>query len=234
MKHDNIKSALTAMLKNSGASLVGFSDISGVPADNRKGLPCAVTIVCALDKDAVGSIQDAPTDAYYEEYNRKNALLNELGQKCADYLKLNGFKAQTLPTTEVGIDCNLETPFPHKTGAVLSGLGWIGKCALLITKEFGSAHRLTTVFTDMPCENGELVENLCGSCTECVIACPGNALTGRNFEHGMSRSEIYDAFACQKTAYEQAAKIGVRNTICGICIASCPWTIKYVNDLVTI
>lgn len=230
MNNNVAKFELKAMLENSGASLVGFSDISGVPADNREGLPCAVTIVCALDRDAIKSIHDAPTDAYYEEYNRKNALLDELGQKCADFLRRAGFKAEPLPTTEVGIDCNLETPFPHKTGAVLSGLGWIGKCALLITKQFGSAHRLTTVFTDMPCENSELMNNFCGSCNECVTACPGNALTGINFEHGMSRCEVYDAFACQKTAYEQAAKIGVKNTICGLCIASCPWTIKYVNN----
>lgn len=230
MKHDDIKSALTVMLKAGGASLVGFSDISGVPAENRKGLPCAVTIACALGKEAVGSIQNAPTDAYYEEYNRKNALLNELGQKCADFLKQSGYKAEPLPTTEVGIDEKLSTLFPHKTGAVLSGLGWIGKSALLVTKEFGSAHRLTTVFTDLPCENGELMKSLCGSCSECVTACPGNALTGQNFKHGMNRSEVYDAFACQKAAFEQAAKIGVRNTICGLCIASCPWTIKYVNN----
>lgn len=230
MAHNAIKSALIDMLKGGGASLVGFSDINGIPSENRKGFSFAVTIACALNKDAVKSIHGAPTDIYYEDYIRKNALLDELGHKCADFLNQAGYKSEALPTTEAGIDEKLNTAFPHKTGAVLAGLGWIGKCALLITKQFGSAHRLTTVFTDMPCKNAALMNNLCGSCMACVHACPGNALTGQNWQQGMDRSDIYDAFACQKAAFEQAAKIGVKNTICGVCIASCPWTIKYINN----
>lgn len=226
----NINDELSRMLKDNGASLVGFSDISVTPAENRKGLPSAVTIACALEKDVVKSIQGAPTLIYYEEYKRKNALLNELGQKCADYLRHNGYKAEALPTTEVGIDKNLMTDFPHKTGAVLGGLGWIGKCALLITPQFGSAVRLTTVFTDLPADNSETMSSKCADCKECVINCPGKAVTGENWHQGIERKDIYNAFACRETALELSAKIGITNSICGICIASCPWTKKYLND----
>ena len=201
-----------------------------MPQERRRGYGYAVTIACALDKDVVKSIQGAPTLIYFDEYNRKNALLNELGAKCAGYLKQAGYKAEALPTTEVGIDENLMTPFPHKTGAVLSGLGWIGKCALLITRQYGSAVRLTTVFTDMPAEKAQIQKNLCASCTECVDACPGHAITGKSWHESAERKELYDAFACKKAALEKAAMIGVRNTICGVCIASCPWTINYVNN----
>ncbi len=225
----SFKDELTKKLIESGASLIGFSDISGIEPQRRCGLPSAVTIACALDKDAVNSIQGAPTQIYYDEYNRKNALLDELGKRCADFLGENGYEAQALPTTEVGIDDNLETAFPHKTGAVLSALGWIGKCALLITPQYGSAVRLTSVFTSLPCENGEVMAERCGSCNECVDNCPGLAVTGENWSRGAQRSDIYDAFACQKTAREEAAVIGIKNTICGICIASCPWTIRYVS-----
>ena len=189
---------LTTLLKQNGASLVGFSDITSIPAQNRKDLPYAVTIACALDKDVIKSIQGEPTQIYYDEYNKKNALLDELGSKCAEFLKSNGYKAKALPTTEVGIDCNLKTDFPHKTGAVLSGLGWIGKCALLITKQFGSAVRLTTVFTDLPIgeESRQIKQavpekSLCGSCKECIIACPGGALSGKSYVQGDSRPVLY-------------------------------------------
>ena len=225
----SFKDELTKKLKESGASLIGFSDISCVDAEKRSGLPSAVTIACALDKDAVNSIQGAPTQIYYDEYNRKNALLDELGQKCATLLSNAGYEASALAATEVGIDENLMTVFPHKTGAVLSALGWIGKCALLITPQYGSAVRLTSVFTSLPCENGEVMAERCGSCNECVDNCPGLAVTGENWAQGAQRSDIYDAFACQKTAREEAAVIGIKNTICGICIASCPWTKNYIN-----
>ena len=226
----DIKTKLTTMLKQHGASLVGFSDISGIEPQRRSGLTSAVTIACALDKEAVKGIKGAPTIDYYEEYKRKNELLDELGRRCADFLGENGYEAQALPATEVGIDENLETAFPHKTGAVLSALGWIGKCALLITPQYGSAVRLTSVFTSLPCENGEVMAERCGSCSECVDNCPGLAVTGENWSRGAQRSSIYDAFACQQAAREKAALIGIRNTICGICIASCPWTVRYVNS----
>ena len=225
----NKKSTLEKMLISNGASRVGFSDVRSVAARNRADLPVAVTILVALRKDVVQTIQGAPTRVYYEEYKRVNALLDNLGAKCADFLRDAGFEAKALTTTQVISNEALETDFPHKTGAILSGMGWIGKCALLITKEFGSAVRLTTVFTDMPAANGEMMVSLCGRCTQCMDACPGNAITGKKWEYGMQRSELYDACACQAAARAQGATIGVKNTICGVCIASCPWTKWYLR-----
>ena len=223
------RTTLEKMLKKNGASLVGFSDVTSVPAQNRAELPSAVTILVALRKDVVRSIEGAPTRIYYEEYKRVNAMLDKLGAMCADWLRDAGFEAKALPTTEVKSNEELTTDFPHKTGAIMSGLGWIGKCALLITKEYGSAIRLTTVFTDMPVQNGDMMVSLCGRCTQCTNACPGGAIMGKKWEFGMQRSELYDARACQAEAREQGAKIGVKNTICGVCIASCPWTKWYLR-----
>ena len=225
----NVKANLEKMLKTNGASLVGFSDVTSVPAGSRADLPSAITIAVALDKDVVRTIQDAPTREYYEEYKRINALLDRLGILTADFLRNAGYMAKVLPTTDVKSNDVLVTDFPHKTGGVLSGLGWIGKCALLITRQYGSAVRLTTVFTDLLTDNSEPMKNLCGDCKECVSACPGNAIMGRNWSEGVDRSEIYDAFACQKAAHAQAAKIDVKNTICGVCMASCPWTKWYLK-----
>ncbi len=223
------KATLEKMLLKNGASKVGFSDISSVAELNRAELPSAVTIMVALNKDVVRSIQGAPTRLYFEEYERVNALLSILGTMCADFLRDAGFEAKALPTTLVEVDKHLETDFPHKTGAILAGLGWIGKCALLITKEFGSVVRLTSVFTDMPVQNGEMMVSLCGRCMQCTQACPGGAVKGKKWEYGDARDELYDAMACQAAAREQGEKIGVKNTICGVCMASCPWTKWYLR-----
>lgn len=44
----------------------------------------------------------------------------------------------------------LSVEFPHKTAATRAGPGWVGKCALFITREYGSAIRRASVLTDRP------------------------------------------------------------------------------------
>jgi len=45
----------------------------------------------------------------------------------------------------------------------------------------------------------------------------------------MNRDEFYDAFACKKKAVESTARLGIEGDLCGICIAVCPWTQKYIK-----
>lgn len=122
------------------------------------------------------------------------------------------------------------TLLPHKTVATRAGLGWIGKCALLVTPEYGSAVRISSVLTDAPIETASPIDSSrCGTCTICQEACPAQAVRGKLWSAGMQRNEIYDAFECRKTAKERAAKIGVNETLCGLCILVCPWTKKFLE-----
>ena len=62
----------------------------------------------------------------------------------------------------IGLD-NLGAELPHKTVATRAGIGWIGKCALLVTEKYGSAIRLTTVLTDMDLETDQPINgSKCG------------------------------------------------------------------------
>ena len=232
---------LKAALQSAGASLVGYADISSIPAEYRENMPFAVSIAVALDAQIISEIRNGPTQRYWGEYQRTNALLANIGDRAVEFLHTQGYIGKTLIPTIVnydamlrmGVSYNPETlsaAFPHKTAATLSGLGWIGKCALLVTREYGSAVRLTTVLTDAKLPAGKPVtESRCGNCTACVDACPGHAPSGKKWQTGMPRESFFDAFACRKTAYEQAEKIGVRETICGICIAACRRTRKYLR-----
>ena len=115
--------------------------------------------------------------------------------------------------------------------ATKAGLGWIGKCGLLITKSFGSALRLTTVLTNIELSTSEPVKNsICGSCRACVEACPTNAILGRNWHVGMPRNKIYDPFICRNFIQEIVRKKNIEDLICGKCIVSCPWTKKYIYE----
>jgi len=227
-----------------GASLVGFADISELPAASRDGLPLAISIAVALDPSIISEISEGPTQRYYREYNRANEFLTRLCASTVESLQGRGYSAAAINPTiriEGAARKTLTTPLPHKTIATRAGMGWIGKSALLITKAYGPAIRLATVLTNAPLKAGQPVnDSLCGDCTNCVDRCPARAIVGENWRKGTARQQIYDAHACcttaQRLADQKDITVTVRGicipvTICGICIHTCPWTQKYISSL---
>ena len=227
-----LKDEFSYFLKSQGADLIGFASLREVPAGVRDNLPLGLSIAVALNPLIVAGIEEGPNPPYFEEYKRVNLLLDTLSDQAARFLMERGHKAVNLLATNAGIDPEtFSTRLPHKTVATRAGLGWIGKCALLVTREFGSAVRLTTVLTDADLITGEPVNiSQCGDCTACADVCPGQAVSGRDWQVGMLRESLYDVFACRETAHEfEKRRKGVSDSICGICIAACPWTKKYLK-----
>lgn len=229
-----LNSRIESQLKNQGACLVGFADVSGLPAGVTGSMKSAISIAVALEPSIIKEISNGPTRPYYGEYKRANELLSDLCAEAVETLRACGHKAVAIePTVEIneGVRRTLTTPLPHKTVATRAGLGWIGKSALLITKEYGPAVRLATVLTDAPLEAGTPVDGShCGDCVECVLHCPAKAIFGENWKAGLERDSIYDAFACCAQAKTLSNRIGLQVTICGICINACPWTQKYISQ----
>lgn len=223
---------LTALLKSEGADLVGFADLRDIPADVRHSLRYGVSFAVALDPDVLSQIVDGPTPDYHAEYQRVNRLLDTLGRRAAELIEDRGYKARPFAATKEGIDWDaLTTPLPHKTVATRAGLGWIGKCALLVTKPFGSAVRITTVLTDaeLPAAS-PMDESRCGDCTACADACPAHAIRGAEWAPGVDRDSLLDAPACRRVAEDMTlARTGFSEIICGVCIAECPWTKRYLD-----
>jgi epoxyqueuosine reductase len=225
-----LNSQIEEELISHGANLVGFADVTNLPVEMTVGLPRAISIAVALEPDIVREISDGPTRHYFDEYRRLNSHLAELSERAVGIFKSVGRQAEAFKaTTEVFDPVNLSTRLQHKTIATRAGLGWIGKSALLITKEYGPAVRLATVLTEAEFEVAEPInESYCGQCHKCLKACPANAIKGQNWSLGTSRESIYNAFACRKTARKLAEQEGIYVTICGICINVCPWTQRYL------
>jgi epoxyqueuosine reductase QueG len=220
------------ILLSKGASLVGFADLFGIPEEVRHFLRFAISIGVALDASIIAAISDGPTPEYRAEYRRANALLSNLGKFTRDLIETQGHRAVAKEPTHVGIDLKTHsTILPHKTVATKAGLGWIGKCALLVTEKYGSALRIATVLTDAELKTSQPVTgSLCGDCMICVDSCPGKAPSGKNWNPDLHRDSFFDAFACARAARKQALnRLGVDDTFCGICIASCPWTMRYLE-----
>ena len=217
-------------LRGQGAAMVACAGLRPLPEEVRGGLPVGVCIGVPLTREIVTEIENGPTTAYAAEYDRVNALLQRLADEGAAFLQNRGFRAMAPRPTLAGLDpANLATPLPHKTVATRAGIGWIGKCALLVSHIYGTAVRYITVLTDAPLRVGTPVESCrCGACTACVDACPARAVSGRAWEPGLKREEFFDAVACYQEAVRQGAKAGGR-IICGICIAACPHTRRYLT-----
>ncbi len=231
MQEAELVEQIRRYLTTSGAALVGFADMRSIGPDVRHGLPYGIGIAVPLDPSIVRQIEKGPTPDYAAEYERTNNLLDHLAESCAEMLRSRGYQAIGTASTMQHLDlATLSTPLPHKTVATHAGLGWIGKCALLVTEQFGSAVRLGTVLTDAPLPPAQpIAESRCGDCTACVDACPGNAPNGELWTSESAREDYYDAFACFKVARALSAEQGIKHFICGICIAACPWTKRYLS-----
>ncbi len=226
---------MTEFLKSKGADLVGFADMRSIAWGDANELFYAISIGVALDPEVVSQIREGPTRQYYAEYRRANYLLDSLGDCAVQFLDEHGCQSKAFPATgAIGVAPEtLVTTFPHKTPATRAGLGWIGKCALLVTEPFGSAVRITTVLTDAKLPTGiPTDESQCGDCNTCVTMCPGHAPSGVNWKVDLYRDSFFDPHSCLKMAIELAReRTGIRTdeTFCGVCMAVCPWTRKYID-----
>jgi len=227
---------LTGFIKDEllchGADIVGIGDLRELPAEMRCGLPSGICVAVKYPTEVIRGIAALPTRAYRDWYHRLNERLDLLVTLGAQALRMLGYEAiaQTRARVGTGEDI-LHTVLPHKTVATRAGIGWIGKSALLVTEQFGSMVRISSILTNAPLETAEPVnESKCGDCMICTNACPAGAVSGRVWEVGLPREAIFDAARCRDTARARAMQgFGGDITICGKCIEACPYTRRHTR-----
>ncbi|MCD8162576.1 MAG: 4Fe-4S dicluster domain-containing protein [Synergistaceae bacterium] len=149
----------------------------------------------------------------------------------AEYLRERGYSAQPQTTDAVSYGADCRSALPHKTVAVSAGLGWVGKSCLLVTPEYGSAVRISSLLTDAPlsCASSEK-EPLCGGCGLCRSSCPAQALSGLAWSRVVDRDLLVDTERCARKQRElMMARTGINTDLCGRCFAVCPYTEKYLS-----
>ena len=216
-----------------GADIVGFGDLDELPVDVRGGLPVGISVAVAYPPEVIRGISELPTQEYREWYDKLNERLDMIVSRGAELLSGMGYMAIAQTREYVGSgESSDNTTLPHKTIATRAGIGWIGKCALLVTEKFGSALRLSSILTDAPLYTVSPINNSrCGDCMVCADACPGSAVLGKAWEIGLYRDEFFDPVKCRKTARERAKQgFGGSITICGKCIEVCSYTKKYLTN----
>lgn len=224
-----LTSQIEELLRANGADLVGFADLRGIEG---AGLPYGVSAAIAIPPEIIRSIHDGPTPDYLDAYRDLNRRLDHLSLLAAQALKDKGFRSVAQVSTMTALPDDLTTPLPHKTVATRAGLGFIGRCALLVTEAYGSGIRLTSILTDAPFTCGEpVMKSRCGDCVSCVKHCPGGAVLGGAWQAGMPRENLYDAYKCRETARAASAeRLKEQVSLCGKCIEICPYTQKYLSN----
>ena len=211
---------LKRLAETFGAELVGFCKLN-TPASLSPNLTHAISIAVKLSDAVLQTIDNAPSFAYFQHYRTANALLDSITFRLAREIEKLGYQALPVAGSQSqGKDNPYRGIVPHKTVAVLAGLGFVGKSGLFLTESLGSKVRLATILTDLPVEAElPIQENDCGDCNLCAKACPAGAIFGVLPSKDGERN--IDPEKCSRYMKEHFQDVG-RGSVCGICIKVCP------------
>jgi len=151
-----------------------------------------------------------------------------------DYHLLIWEKLDQLETELKNIDQTFECKTYVDTGPVMdkvwanrAGLGWLAKNSNIINKNFGSWIFLSTIITNYEFEYNEPIEDLCGTCTACIDACPTQAII-EPYVVDSNKCISYLTIENKKEIPESfAGKFDNWLFGCDVCQDVCPWNIKF-------
>ena len=156
--------------------------------------------------------------AYGVINNRLDLLVSQIAGK----IQQAGYTAFPVPASKRTNNTKISSFFSHKLAAHCAGLGWIGKSCLLITPTAGPRVRWGSILTNAPLTpTGSPMEEQCGSCQECVKACPVRAFTGESFREEDPREARFDAGKCDQ--YFALLRKQGKEAVCGLCLYVCPY-----------
>jgi reductive dehalogenase len=171
----------------------------------------AISMAFPQDPDPIGS---SPSKASSFEIGRVYASSALVAVELANYIRALGYPARAHHLRNYGV---LLVPV-----AVDSGLGELGRCGYLISKELGANFRLACVTTDLPLATDKPVDlgiqDFCEKCLKCAKNCPVRAIpTGdKVVVRGVKKWQL-DAEKC-------LLYWGSQGGACAICQVVCPWS----------
>ncbi len=118
-------------------------------------------------------------------------------------------------------------PVLERAWAVQAGLGWIGKNGLLLNKQLGSFFVIGEIILDMEMSCDQpYAEEHCGSCTQCLSACPTQALV-KPYVLDSRKCISYLTIELKDDIPEEFRPKLMRRVFgCDICQDVCPWNRK--------
>jgi epoxyqueuosine reductase QueG len=186
MSAKDLKQELKDVALEHGAELVGVVSAKDLP-EHEEGitriLPSAKSVVVVAAKHSLAAIGSMNNQVAQFDTIHTYGQSERAAHSTARFLESRG-----VPAVAVAAFIPLDMAAPKKgmrgeicwrRAAVRAGLGTYGENGLLVTREFGSATRISGVVTAAEVEGDPpLEEDICDHCMRCVEACPTGALTG--------------------------------------------------------
>ena len=193
---------------------------SGLPesyVDRRYGdsihIPHCYAISLGFSQN-MALIGSGPSSASDLEIGRVYARSALVAVQLARFIRALGYPARAHHMRNYGVLC---VPV-----AVDAGMGELGRCGFLITKELGANLRLSCVTTDLPMElDGPVdlgMQDFCRKCLKCAENCPAGAIP---------RGEPVVVRGVRKWKIDEVKCLlywSHRGSACPICQAVCPWS----------
>jgi len=154
------------------------------------------------------SMYAAGTDYHYVIKDKLRSFLDQMNEQIGE---IGG---------RVFVD---SAPVLERAWAAKSGLGWIAKNSMLLSKNKGSFFFLAQLIVDVELAEDKPVTDHCGECTACIDACPTEAIVD---------SKIIDSNKCisyltieLREAIPEKFKGKMDNWAfgCDVCQDVCPW-----------
>lgn len=215
----DIYSTLVSKLQTYGINIIKSVDISSLPQNMTSGYNFAILIAKFLDSQYLNRLlkENSTDTSGFSQYEKTT---DDLADWTADFINSKGFKAysQSEKSNEESgryKEILKRSLLPHKTIALMAGMGWIGKSNLLVTEKYGSAISMCTILTDLPLpkDNGTIAMPKCNDCNICKNICQYDAVKGNSWHAGIDRNMLIDVNKCQ---------------CCLKCMVFCQWTRKYI------
>jgi epoxyqueuosine reductase len=203
---------IKAKARELGAALVGICEMKDEFLMEGVSLPYRYAISMGLPMNREIMLQ-VPLPRAGMEVIRTYRRCAKTAIGLARYIRSLGWEARAFalsPSSEL----------LHIPVAIAAGLGELGKHGSLITREFGSNLRLTSVLTTLPltvdAPEDIGVDDLCTRCTVCVRECPPDAIFN---EKQWVRGD-YKWYV----DFDKCIPYFVETQACGICLEVCPWS----------
>jgi epoxyqueuosine reductase len=114
-------------------------------------------------------------------------------------------------------------PVLEKPLAERAGIGWQGKSTMLINTKMGPWMLLGEIITTLELEPDAPQKDHCGTCTQCITACPTGAITAP-YQMDARRCIAYLTIELKGSIPEEMRPlIGDRVYGCDECLEVCPW-----------
>ncbi|MDQ7782888.1 MAG: 4Fe-4S binding protein [Desulfomonilaceae bacterium] len=186
MTNQSLNEAVREIALKNGADLVGAVKVSDLPEhldSIATMLPSARSVVVTAAKHSLAAIRSKVNQLAQFDTIHAYDECGRAAHKVSRLLESNGFPSAAVPAF---IPIDMDEPGRGMRGeicwrraGVRAGLGSYGENGLLITRQFGSAIRLSGLVTSAELDSDlPLRDDVCDHCMRCVEACPVHALSG--------------------------------------------------------